>query len=57
MKGFKVQSSYAIYDRDPSKVPYQKATDRDYQNGDTKQINIDSFKKLLFLKGVNLKSD
>ncbi|HEX5328967.1 OprD family outer membrane porin [Sulfuricurvum sp.] len=38
--------SYAYYDRDPSKKPYQSMTDRAYQNGDTHQTNLDVMYKL-----------
>lgn len=39
--GVSTMISYAFYNRDPSKKPYQTMTDRNYQNGDTHQWNLD----------------
>ncbi|MFA6196049.1 MAG: OprD family outer membrane porin [Sulfurimonas sp.] len=48
--------SYSYYDRDPSKVGYQGATDRYYNNGDTKQWNIDAKYAVASVKGLELKA-
>ncbi len=49
--------SYAYYDRDPSKKPYQSLTNRAYQNGDTRQWNWDTVYKLSGQwKGTELKA-
>ncbi len=48
--------SYSYYDRDPSKKPYQSMTDRAFQNGDTRQLNMDIMYKLSgSWKGTELK--
>lgn len=44
--GVSTTLSYAYYDRDPSKKPYQSMTDRAFQNGDTHQSNLDIIYKL-----------
>lgn len=48
--------SYSFYDRDPSKVGYQGATNRYYNNGDTKQWNIDAKYAVASVKGLELKA-
>jgi len=48
--------SYSYYDRDPSKVGYQGATDRYYNNGDTRQWNMDALYKVPSAKGLELKA-
>lgn len=48
--------SYSYYDRDPSKVGYQGATDRYYNNGDTRQWNIDAMYKVPSIKGLDFKA-
>lgn len=48
--------SYSYYDRDPSRVGYQGATNRYYNNGDTRQWNIDALYKVPSLKGLELKA-
>ena len=57
LPGVSTMLSYAYYDRDPSKKPYQKLTDREYQNGDTRQWNFDIVYKLSgSWKGAELKA-
>lgn len=41
LEGITTSLSYAHYNRNETKKPYQKMTDRDYQNGDTDQYNLD----------------
>ena len=41
IKGLLLQLSYSFYNRDESKVPYQSMTNRGFNNGDTKQWNLD----------------
>ncbi|MDM7273989.1 OprD family outer membrane porin [Sulfurihydrogenibium azorense] len=41
VKGLLLQLSYSYYNRDESKVPYQNMTNRGFNNGDTKQWNLD----------------
>ncbi|MBN2722286.1 MAG: OprD family outer membrane porin [Campylobacterales bacterium] len=49
--------SYSHYDRDPSKKPYSKATNRGFANGDTDQWNLDIIQKLSGdFKGIELKA-
>ncbi|MDD5212418.1 MAG: OprD family outer membrane porin [Sulfuricurvum sp.] len=49
--------SYSYYDRDPSKMPYASATNRGFQNGDTRQWNLDVIYKLAgSFKGTELKA-
>jgi hypothetical protein len=48
--------SYSYYNRDPSKVGYQGATDRYYNNGDTRQWNMDALYKVASVKGLELKA-
>lgn len=48
--------SYSYYNRDPSKVGYQGATDRYYNNGDTRQWNIDAMYKVPSVKGLDFKA-
>ncbi|MCX6062281.1 MAG: OprD family outer membrane porin [Campylobacterales bacterium] len=48
--------SYSYYNRDPSKVGYQGATDRYYNNGDTRQWNIDAMYKVPSIKGLDFKA-
>ncbi len=53
--GLSTMLSYSIYDRDPSKTPYQSMTNRAYQNGDTTQWNLDVLYKCSgSLKGLEL---
>ncbi len=40
-KGITTSLSYAHYNRDEIKKPYQNMTDRNFQNGDTDQYNLD----------------
>lgn len=55
--GMSTMLSYAFYDRDPNKKPYQSLTDRGYQNGDTRQWNFDVVYKLSgSFKGTELKA-
>ncbi|MDD3596004.1 OprD family outer membrane porin [Sulfuricurvum sp.] len=55
--GLSTLLSYAWYDRDPTKKPYQSMTDRGYQNGDTRQWNFDIIYKLSgSWKGTELKA-
>jgi hypothetical protein len=39
--GISTSLSYSHYNRDEIKKPYQKMTNRDFQNGDTDQYNLD----------------
>jgi hypothetical protein len=55
MTGFSTMLSYAFYDRDTGKVPYQSMTDRYYGNGDTRQINFDMMYKPSFAKNTEFK--
>lgn len=55
-KGLSTIVSYAYYDRDPSKVPYQGTTDRYYGNGDTHQWNVDLKYDVPSIKGLELKA-
>jgi hypothetical protein len=41
ISGLSSFASYSFYDRDPSKTPYSSATNRNFQNGNTKQWNLD----------------
>ena len=55
VSGLSTMFSYSIYDRDPSKTPYQSMTNRAYQNGDTTQWNFDVLYKCSgSLKGLEL---
>jgi hypothetical protein len=55
VSGLSSMLSYSIYDRDPSKTPYQSMTNRAYQNGDTTQWNLDVLYKCSGnLKGLEL---
>lgn len=54
--GLRASLSYSYYNRDPSKVGYQSATDRYYNNGDTKQWNLDIVHKNRTIKGLELKA-
>lgn len=57
VSGLNTIVSYSYYDRDPSKTPYVSATDRGFQNGDTKQWNLDIIYKLAgSFKGTELKA-
>jgi hypothetical protein len=57
VSGMSTMLSYAYYDRDPSKKPYQSMTDRAFQNGDTHQWNLDVLYKLSGnWKGTELKA-
>lgn len=56
LKGLSTILSYNYYDRDPSKVGYQSATQRGYGNGDTHQANLDVIYKVASLKGLELKA-
>lgn len=56
VSGVSTSLSYSYYDRDPSKKPYQSMTDRLFQNGDTRQLNLDVLYKLSgSWKGTELK--
>lgn len=55
VSGLSAFVSYSYYDRDPSKVGYQGSTNRYYNNGDTRQWNIDALYKVPSLKGLELK--
>lgn len=51
--GLSALISYAIYDRNPAKRPYQSITNRSFQNGDTTQWNLDvAYKCTGSLKGL-----
>jgi len=55
VSGLSTMLSYSIYNRDPSKTPYQSMTNRAYQNGDTTQWNLDVLYKCSgSLKGLEL---
>ncbi len=54
-KGLSALVSYAYYDKDPSKVPYQGLTDRYYGNGDCRQVNIDVKYAVPSIKGLDWK--
>jgi hypothetical protein len=55
VSGLSTMLSYSIYDRDPSKTPYQSMTNRAYQNDDTTQWNFDVLYKCSgSLKGLEL---
>ncbi|MCX6077540.1 MAG: OprD family outer membrane porin [Campylobacterales bacterium] len=56
VSGLSAFVSYSFYDRDPSKVGYQGATDRYYNNGDTRQWNIDAKYAVASMKGLELKA-
>jgi hypothetical protein len=56
LPGVSALVSYSYYNRDSSKVGYQGATDRYYNNGDTKQWNIDAMYKVPTIKGLDLKA-
>ncbi|MDD2369762.1 MAG: hypothetical protein PHQ90_10700, partial [Sulfuricurvum sp.] len=57
VSGVSTMLSYAYYNRDPSKKPYQSMTDRAYGNGDTRQWNFDVVYKLSgSWKGTELKA-
>lgn len=57
LPGVSTLLSYAVYDRDPGKKPYQSLTNRGYQNGDTRQWNFDIVYKLSgHWKGAELKA-
>ena len=55
-KGVSTILSYSFYDRDPSKLPYQACTDRYYNNGDTRQWNLDIIYVVPSVKGLELKA-
>ncbi len=56
VSGVSTSLSYSYYDRDPSKKSYQSMTDRLFQNGDTRQLNLDVLYKLSgSWKGTELK--
>lgn len=55
--GLSTLLSFAYYDRDPSKTPYQSMTDRLYGNNNTRQWNLDVIYKLAgSWKGLELKA-
>lgn len=55
--GMSTMLSYSYYDRNPDKKPYQSMTDRSFQNGDTRQWNLDILYKLSgSWKGTELKA-
>ena len=55
--GLSTMLSYAKYNRDESKIPYQSMTDRGFQNGDTDQWNLDIIQKLSGkFEGIELKA-
>jgi|GEM_PF-523444 len=54
-KGLSAMLSYSYYDRDPSKIGYVSQTDRYYNNGDTRQWNLDVKYDLPAVKGLELK--
>ena len=56
VEGLSAFVSYSYYDRDPSKVGYQGATDRYYNNGNTEQWNIDALYKVASIKGLDFKA-
>lgn len=57
LPGVTTMISYAFYNRDPSKTPYQSMTNRLYGNGDTRQWNLDMIYKLSgSWKGTELKA-
>lgn len=55
VSGLSALISYSYYDRDPSKVAYVSQTDRYYNNGDTRQWNIDALYKVPSVKGLDFK--
>ncbi|MDD2781157.1 OprD family outer membrane porin [Sulfuricurvum sp.] len=56
ISGLSSFASYSFYDRDPSKTPYSSATNRAFQNGDTKQWNLDLIYAMAgSFKGTELK--
>ncbi len=55
LNGLSAFVSYSYYDRDPSKVGYQSASQRGYGNGDTHQINIDAMYNVASIKGLEFK--
>ena len=56
ISGLSSFASYSFYDRDPSKTPYASATNRAFQNGDTKQWNLDVIYAMAgSFKGTELK--
>lgn len=56
VSGISTIVSYSFYDRDPSKTPYASATNRGFQNGDTRQWNLDVIYNLAGnFKGTELK--
>ncbi len=56
VSGLSAFISYSYYDRDPSKVGYQGASDRYYNNGDTRQWNMDALYKVASVKGLEFKA-
>ncbi|MGZ8548587.1 MAG: OprD family outer membrane porin [Sulfuricurvum sp.] len=57
ISGLSTIVSFSRYDRDPSKKPYASATNRGFQNGDTRQWNLDVIYKLAgSFKGTELKA-
>lgn len=56
ISGVSALISYSYYNRDPSKVGYQGATDRYYNNGDTRQWNMDVMYKVPSIKGLDFKA-
>lgn len=57
ISGFSTMLSYSAYNRDSTKKPYQSMTDRAFQNGDTRQWNLDLIYKLSGnYKGMELKA-
>jgi len=56
VSGLSTAISYSYYNRDPLKVGYQGATDRYYNNGDTRQWNMDIKYAVASVKGLELKA-
>jgi hypothetical protein len=56
IKGLSAMVSYSFYDRDPSKIGYVSQTDRYYNNGDTRQWNLDLLYKVPAVKNLELKA-
>lgn len=55
--GLKSELSYSHYNRDETKKPYSKATNRGFSNGDTDQWNLDIIKQLSgAYKGIELRA-
>ncbi|MDD5051336.1 MAG: OprD family outer membrane porin [Sulfuricurvum sp.] len=55
IQGVSTILSYSFYNRDESKIGYQGQTDRYYNNGDTRQWNLDVKYDVPAVKGLELK--